>query len=1134
MNLTIHADVSIKLDYTTIFKDIEHLVEDCGVENVFAQYQSLYQILTDVLRKKTSTSGLEFSGPFAMLGHICAESGYQKENRAGTIAVQKFRALCSKQERLKSHDSEELNTNFPFHVKAVSDFVSAVSCVKIPASLRKKLPANYLLDDCPLRLADSMKVMVSHFDDKYIYAFPDGEYEDELKISISYVREKEIIDFSHLTQIIKSGSLLNLVKPMSIGDAICAELIVFEPDFLVDVTAIASCFEAYGATPLTYLVNKISPREISQAMLLGNFAGQMLDEVIHNYDGILPDYKTSALAFFRENALALSACDIGADFHEEARNQRSNLELMVRKKFSEDSNIEMNKLLLEPSFFSDMLGIQGRMDLLQIDKKVLMEQKSGKQDEFRHTHRQPHYVQMLLYLALLHYGLGQPNSSVSTFLLYSKYPEGLIRESTNPALLRTAFRIRNEIVSLEHLLSNGGGRELYEKLNPEDLNVRQLDNRLWKEWIFPRLNSLLSQLHDADGLTKDYFYRFLSFISREHLLAKIGSPQRESSGFASLWNLNEAQKKEAGSILSELKLKYEEKEGGIIDEVTLLREKTDDDYMPNFRYGDAVVFYSYLYGSEPNVCEDMVFRSSVIGIDRGKVVLKLRNPQKNKIVFARGERNFWAIEPDLIESTFSALYRSLQSFLSAPSSIRDLLLAEREPESDETLSLNGHYGEHGEFDELVLRSKQAKDFFLLVGPPGTGKTSCGMVNILKEALTEKSSNVLLLAYTNRAVDEICSKLVKEKIDFLRIGTRHSCPEVYAKYLLCNKVGDCDNVSGIREMISKTRVFVATTAAMASNEALLTLKKFSLAIVDEASQILEPYILGLFCAQNNGKRAISKFVFIGDHKQLPAVVLQSKEESAVGEESLKSIGLTNCANSIFERLLYLYGDNLSITYRFVRQARMHAEVASFPNREFYQNSLEELLPWQKEKIIRFKTESTDKYKQILTKHRFAFLSVDSPKNSYSDKTNEAEALVIAELSMAIYELLAENGIPFDVDKTLGIIVPYRQQIAEVRSAIAKYNVDILENVMIDTVERYQGSERDFIIYGFTVKKIQQLNFLTSNVIKEGKTIIDRKLNVALTRARECMLVLGNDSVLNHDEIFGNLINFAKANNCYYKK
>ena len=136
----------------------------------------------------------------------------------------------------------------------------------------------------------------------------------------------------------------------------------------------------------------------------------MLDEEVHAVGNEQPvTYAESVKRFFAENALQIVSCGDLADadsrekFHEKARQQQLNLRHLVQTAFVQDRTIKLQKVVLEPSFYCEMLGIQGRMDLLQSDKHVLMEQKSGKMDEFHHTHDKRHFIQILLYQAMLHY-----------------------------------------------------------------------------------------------------------------------------------------------------------------------------------------------------------------------------------------------------------------------------------------------------------------------------------------------------------------------------------------------------------------------------------------------------------------------------------------------------------------------------------------------------------------------------------------------------------------------------------------------------------------------------------------------------------------------------------------------------------
>ena len=105
------------------------------------------------------------------------------------------------------------------------------------------------------------------------------------------------------------------------------------------------------------------------------------------------------------------------------------------------------------------------------------------------------------------------------------------------------------------------------------------------------------------------------------------------------------------------------------------------------------------------------------------------------------------------------------------------------------------------------------------------------------------------------------------------------------------------------------------------------------------------------------------------------------------------------------------------------------------------------------------------------------------------------------------------------------MPYRNQITAVRHALECYDMPSFSDITIDTVERFQGSQRDVIVYGFTVQHPSQLGFLTENVFLEDGTIIDRKLNVVMTRARQHLFMVGNPSLLSANPLFARLIRFV---------
>ena len=211
---------------------------------------------------------------------------------------------------------------------------------------------------------------------------------------------------------------------------------------------------------------------------------------------------------------------------------------------------------------------------------------------------------------------------------------------------------------------------------------------------------------------------------------------------------------------------------------------------------------------------------------------------------------------------------------------------------------------------------------------------------------------------------------------------------------------------------------------------------------------------------------------------------------------------------------------SYCYTLTRQGRMHPEIASFANEEFYRGILDVVpLPHQTEHGV----------------ERVRYIpSPDFEQSLYTPtKTNPSEAAIIAREAFGIYLSTRDS---FDAGETLGIIVPYRNQISTIRKAITTlisghtdYDtaVGIAQSITIDTVERFQGSQRDYIIYGFTILHPYELNFLTNNSFVQDGHVIDRKLNVALTRARKQLIIVGNPSIMRKNPTFGRLIEWARS-------
>ena len=580
-------------------------------------------------------------------------------------------------------------------------------------------------------------------------------------------------------------------------------------------------------------------------------------------------------------------------------------------------------------------------------------------------------------------------------------------------------------------------------------------------------------------------------------------------GASALWLSTLDEKREAGEILYDLRIVDNQASQPHKASVTLRIPQYEESFLPNFRQGDVVVLYERNAMTD-NVTNKLVIKGNIEWLTATEVCIRLRASQRNLNVFPSG--SLYAMEHDYMDATFRSMYLGLSAFLDANQERKDLLLGKREPLFDEELLLkNAQFID--DFERVATKAVAAKDYFLLVGPPGTGKTSRALRRMVEKFYAQPDTQILLLAYTNRAVDEICSSLnsIAPSIDYIRIGSELSCDERYREHLVENVLAPYHKRFDVRQRLSACRVYVGTVASLSSKTEIFKLKRFDVAIIDEATQILEPQLLWLLSAKSSdGQDAVGKFVLIGDHKQLPAVVLQRKEQSEVFDEGLRKIGLYNLKDSLFERLYRMHlseGDHPMLDM-LCRQGRMHPDVALFPNQAFYGGRLEPVgLPHQKEEI----------------ETPVVFLPSQRDTGSMSGKTNQYEARMVADWAERIWR---ESPETFDPNRTLGVITPYRSQIALIRKELQAKGIPSLMEISVDTVERYQGSERDVILYSFCVNHRYQLKFLP-NLTEENGVQIDRKLNVALTRARKRMIIFGVPDILKGNTIYASLINMVNG-------
>ena len=1116
--------------------------------SLLSKYRQMRSLLERICKDQMDSVDLQATDLSARVSFIADKFtlNYREQQRLHTF-------------RLTSNDllnqrSEADESAFYRDLKTLSFFIKKLFKEPIPTALYSLLPhqdASYYTQDIGRKEHKKLRVCYQYADQQYLYVQAvDYVTEELLKVQYNVADVNE--EFEDIPTILWAHAQLNLLDVhVDSQGVLTPRMIVLEPDYLLDISTLAECFKPYGAHPLNFVLSRLQPIKNPRPLLLGSIANHFLDEWIYLGDEL--NYMDSMQKVFQNYALQLASCPdlsdkiIERQFFQDCKLHFDHIGEVVNKTFKKEGYmLDKSEAVLEPSYICEALGIQGRLDYMQRDMSSFIEMKSGKADEYaiqgKVTPHINHRIQMLLYQAVLYFNMDQNREDMRAYLLYTRYPL-LYPARSAWGMVRQAVHLRNQIVANEYQVQSHCSREYTQQLmravNPDNLNIAGLSGRFWTDYLAPQIASLNEQLIQLEPDELAYFYATYNFITKELYTSKSGDMAYEGKrGAASLWNATFLEKCEEGSILYHLQI-TENRAANLHKPYLVLNRlpvaNGEALVLPNFREGDAIVLYER-NKPEDNVTNKLVFKGNIEYIRDEEVRIRLRAAQRNLAVIP--PNSYYAIEPDSMDTTFRHMYLGLDAFISTNSHRRNLLLGKRAPEFDSTYDakikasfIDPEIKEtERDLVRIVYKALAAKDYFLLVGPPGTGKTSFAL-RWMVEAFSKRNQTILLLAYTNQAVNEICKSIsrIEPSVDYIRIGSELSCQEEYRAHLLENVLAGCTNRAGVRHRIKTCKLYVSTVASISGKPEIFQLKHFDVAIIDEASQILEPQLLGILSATNpDGRDGIDKFILIGDHKQLPAVVQQKEETSVIRNDVLNKLQITNLRDALFERLYRL--DYPACKDSLGAQGRMHPEVAEFTNTHFYGNKLKCLnLAHQLETKMPIPALFLHPNAEELTTltSRVTFIPSVAETNLETHKLNEDEAAIAAHLALQVVKLL---GGDFKGRQSIGIITPYRSQIALIKSKLQAYGLPQMNEILVDTVERFQGSECDIIIYSFCVNAPYQLKFLSNIVVEDGLQI-DRKLNVALTRARKQLFLIGVPHLLQLNPIYKALLDYVRSK---YKK
>ncbi len=941
--------------------------------------------------------------------------------------------------------------------------------------------------------------------------------------------------FQSLFDAVTSNATLSLVDVRP-NDArgvpyLVARMLIYEPDYVIDVSSLSACCIKLANQTVLYeglwFVNRYDQADGSEAIFLGNLVNSFFDRMVNSDQGF-PRFET----LFRESFTAFPLEYLHYFNHDaqliefmntKAKVQWANLERVIGHDFATlRPPIPCAEPLIEPGFISPELGLQGRLDLLHQsgDSATIVELKSGKlpwpetnPDAVNATH----VAQAHLYQMLINRILGVSFRDMHVYLLYSS---GRVAGSNLRYVARSVeadlqlIALRNAIVMAEQRVGLSAS---------PDATIRLLkgftlagcglsDEARIPEWFAGKFSAFQSTLKKLGAVERDYLGAFMSFIAREQWIARLGDGDQRY-GHSALWRSDMGS--ERPDRLGPLRIERNELKSDPPRMALRFQAEQAPDH--DFRRGDICVLYPSDHDDQ-NAVSQQVIKSYLVEEpnDKGELVLGFRNPQHHELFFSVHTK--WYIEHDYLDQNFVQLQRELFRFVSnSDENKRSLILGQRRPRVgpnlnwDDALALDAIPIEESRRDlrDLLHKALNAPEYFLLVGPPGTGKTSLFLANFVRAAVS-KGEQLLLLAYTNRAVDEICEAVelaLGSNDGYFRIGSSSVGDPRFEDNLLHKLASTVSTRKELMALIDKRHVVVSTVSGILSRSSIFGLKRFDRMVVDEASQVIEPLLVNLLML-------VPRFVLIGDDRQLPAVVQQNARCNRLITDQLKSIGLTDLRSSLFERLLrkaqHESLDHCMGTLRF--QGRMHPVIGSLVGALYYNNGLH---PAGKA----HQNEAEHLGSDPMVGSRLVFVEGGSPSDIHP-KVNPEEARIAAALTAKIIEVYGYEA----PEKHIGIIAPYRNQIGRIRQELLKSSIRGGAEITVDTVERYQGSQRDHIIYCTSVTNVQQLRFLTSNTLPgiDGVHEVDRKLNVALSRARKQFAMIGQAELLSQSTHYDALI------------
>ncbi|MFY0605077.1 MAG: AAA family ATPase [Cyclobacteriaceae bacterium] len=441
-------------------------------------------------------------------------------------------------------------------------------------------------------------------------------------------------------------------------------------------------------------------------------------------------------------------------------------------------------------------------------------------------------------------------------------------------------------------------------------------------------------------------------------------------------------------------------------------------------------------------------------------------------------------------------------------------------------------------NDALHKIQSAKDVALVHGPPGTGKTTT-LVDAIKYTV-DREKQVMVSAASNAAVDLLAEKLTISGVRVLRIGHPARVTDEVVSCTMDARLANHDDAKMLKDLRKKAEEFrtmglkhkrnfgraereqrrmlldearnikddarmledhmihdelnkaeVIACTLVGANSSYLNRRSFKTLFIDEASQALEPanWIPIMKC---------DRVIMAGDHWQLPPTV-KSIEAAKEG-----------LSETIFERVIEKWDADVMLDTQY----RMHDDIMQFSNQKFYNGAL--------------KSGEIIAQRRMLFDEPVAF--IDTAGCGYDEKLNQETLSTYNEEEAGFVLRRLEKtleSLPDDERERLsiGIIAPYKAQAEVLKNQLRHfdYSEAVLKNITIQSVDAFQGQERDIMMISLVRSNPRgEIGFL-SNV---------RRMNVAMTRARHLLVMVGDSATLSSNEFFDELIQDLQTRGFYH--